>query len=367
MERKNTWSVYKEGIIKRIRTFGLRGEIYFFLENLSALLSAGMGISMALSSVREEVDSKRMAKILGELEEAVLNGSSFSNALEEVRVISPHMLSLIHLGEMSGRLNENLKVVILQNEKEQMFRSRVRSSLMYAAVVFTLSIFVGVGTAWFTLPELASFFNELDAELPLITQIIISIGGFLGTYGYIIVPIFLVGLLMLFYFLFSFPKTKFIGHSVLFHTPVVRRLIKQVEIARFGFLLGTMLEAGMPMSGSLAALPATTTFLNYRKFYYYLEKSVNEGNSLQKSFSAHADVKKLFPSSVRQMIAASEQSGSLPETMIRVGKMYETKVETTAKNIPIILEPLMLILIGVMVAVLALGTILPIYNLGNVL
>lgn len=367
MKRKNKQNVYQQAFKKRIRTFGLRQEIYFFLENLSALLSAGMGINAALASVREEVDSKRLAGILKDLEEAILNGSSFSAALEELRVISPHMLSLIRLGEMSGRLNENLKVVILQNEKELMFRSRVRSSLMYATVVFTLSIFVGVGTSWFTLPQLASFFNEFDAELPLITRFIIGFGQFLGTYGYIIVPLFLIGLLMLFYFLFSFPKTKFIGHSVLFRTPLVRRLIKQVEIARFGFLLGTMLKAGMPMKSSLESLPATTTFLNYRRFYIYLEGQVVEGKSLQESFSSYKGVKKLFPSAVRQMVAAAEQSGSLPDTMIRIGKMYENKVETTAKNIPTILEPLMLILIGGMVAVLALGTILPIYNLGNVL
>jgi type II secretory pathway component PulF len=352
-------------IVKKIRTFGLREEIYFLLENLSALLSAGMGVSSALKAMKEEADSRNMITIIGEIEESIEDGESFTSAFEQTGILSPHQLSLIRLGETSGRLVENMRVVVMQNEKETLLRSKVRSSLMYGVVVFTLAIVVGVGTAWYTLPQLASFYAELDVELPLITQLIMIVGEFLAVHGYYVIPLFLLVLSILFYFFFSFPKTKFVGHSILFHIPLIRTLIKQAELARFGFLLGTMLDAGMPMSESLNTLPGTTTFLNYQKFYVHLQNRVSEGNSLQKSFSSYPNVKKLFPAAVRQMISASEQSGNLPETLIRIGKMYEQRVETTAKNLPTIIEPILLVGIGLLVGILALGTLMPIYNLGD--
>lgn len=347
------------------RTLGLKSEIAFFIENLSALLSAGISISEVLSSLKEEMTSGRMRRILGEIEEEIENGSSLSDALGKAKIIPPHTLSLIRLGEQSGRLSENLKVVILQNEKEATFRSEIRSSLMYAVIVFTLTVVLGAGISLITLPKLGSFFEGFDVELPLVTRILIAFGQFLGAYGFIVIPLFLFVIGTAFYFLFSFPKTKFVGHRLLFKTPIVKKLIKQVEIARFGFLFGTMLEAGMPVTVALKALQSTTTFLNYQKFYVHLTEKVQEGNSLKQSFALYPRSKKLFPSSVRQMITAAERAGALPETLLKIGSIFEKKTEATARNLPIILEPILLLIVGAGVALLALGVILPIYSLSG--
>lgn len=352
---------------KFLRNFGLRQEINFFIENLTSLMSSGMGVISALDSILEEINSARMKKIISNIQEEIKNGSSLSGAIGKADIISFHTLSLIRLGEKSGRLIQNLQVAVLQNEKDMLFRSRIRSSLMYAVIIFTLAVVVGVGTAWFTLPKLAIFFNEIDAELPLVTKILISAGTFLSDYGILFVPMFIIFILTAFYFLFSFPKTKFIGHTILFKLPVIKKLIGQVEVARFSFLLGTMLKAGMPAIESLKAMPKTTTFNNYKKFYIFLGEKVEEGNSFKKCFSLYPNSHKLFPASMRQMISAAEQSGNLPETLLRIGQMFEQKTEATARNLPVILEPILLVLIGIMVAILALGTILPIYNLSNLI
>lgn len=326
-----------------------------------------MSIITAVSSLKEEIPSKRMQKIVEQIHAKLQSGSSFSDTLEEVQILSPHTLSLVRAGESSGRLTENLKVIVLQNEKENLFRSKIRSSLMYAMIVVTMAIVIGTGTAIFTLPRLASFFGELDAELPALTRGLIAIGAFLSNFGFIIIPIFLIILIIAFYFIFSFPKTKFIGHSLLFKTPVIKTLIKQAELARFGFLLGTMLDAGLSAREALANLPDTTTFLNYKEFYIYLKEKITAGNSFQTCFTSYPKVKKLLPSAVRQLIIAGEKSGKLSESLLRIGKMYEAKVEATARNLPTLLEPILILIIGLMVALLALGTILPIYNLTNII
>lgn len=371
MKKGGTKNNKEDFLIKVYRRLGLKkNEVYGFLENLSILLSAGMSLSMALKAMKEEDEgvSRRLKIVLSDIEKEIDAGGDLSSALKKANIITSHMLSLIRSGEQSGRLEENLKVIVLQNEKEMIFRSKVRSSLMYAAIVFSMTIVIGVGTAWFTLPKLAMFFNDLNADLPLITQFLIFLGSFLGgTYGVFIISLFFVLVIIVFYFLFSFPRTKFIGHHVLFKIPVIKNLIRQVEISRFGFILGTMLGAGISAKESFNALPSTTTFNNYKSFYIYLGEKIEEGKSIRESFSEYPKIKKLFPASVRQMISASEQSGSLSDILLRIGKMFEQKTETTAKNLPVILEPIILIFIGLGVAILALGVIMPIYNLSYLL
>lgn len=347
--------------------FGLKKEVYLFIENLSILLSAGMNIDSAVRSIQEETGSRRMRKILSDIADKIENGGSLHAALEQTGVFSQRILSLIRVGEQSGRLTENLEVVVLQNEKETLFQSEVRSSLMYAVIVFTLAIVIGIGTAWFILPNLASFFGELDVELPVITRWLIALGRILGQYGIFIIPLFALFTISAFYFLFSFPKTKFIGHTILFHLPIIRNLIKQVEIARFGYLLGTMLDSGMPIISAIDSLRETTTFKNYQKFYAHLKEKVETGSSLESSFKAYPKINKLFPSSARQMMSAAEKSGKLPEILLRIGKIFEKKTETTARNLPIIIEPVLLIFIGLAVALLALGVIMPIYSLSGII
>lgn len=347
--------------------FGLKKEVYFFIENLSILISAGLNINSALKSIQEESDSRRMRKILTGITDKIEEGSPLHVALEQSGVFSSRILSLVRVGERSGKLLENLEVVSLQNEKETLFRSKVRSSLMYAIIVFTLAVVVGVGTAWFILPKLASFFGEYDAELPIITRGLIGFGQFLSQYGAFIIPLFAFFVLGAFYFLFSFPKTKFIGHSILFRVPVIKNLIKQVEIARFGYLSGSMLESGMSVVDAIEAMKGTTTFKNYQNFYIYLKEKVETGNSLENSFKSYPKINKLFPSSARHMMAAAEKSGKLSEILLKIGKTFEQKTEATARNLPIVLEPILLIIIGLAVALLALGVILPIYNLSSII
>lgn len=357
-------SVFRRKAFVKVRVFGLQNESNFFIQNLSVLIGAGLGVSAALESVYEEVASMRMRSALREVMASVSDGLPLSKALEMVSIVSPHTLSLITLGELSGRLSSNLQVAAEQNEKEAVFRSRIRSALAYSSFVFFVALIVGIGVAWFVLPQLAAFFVGLNAPLPPLTRAIINTGLFLKEYGFVFVPLFLAIFLSLFYFLFSFPKTRFIGHIVLFHVPLIKRLILETEVARFGFLSGTMLQAGIPLHTVLEILPNTTTFANYQGLYTFMAERVSEGSSFQKIFAEYKKVCTLLPLPVRQMIVAAEQSGAMSDTLIKIGTLYEVKVESTSRNIPAFLEPALLLFIGCIVGVLALGILMPVYQLG---
>ncbi len=365
MEKRSVKKItLKRKIFLRLRSFGLSARSAFVVQNLSVLINAGMGVVDALYSVLDEVSSWRLRAALKEVIADVNDGIPLSRALEDARMVSPYTLVLVQLGERSGRLSKNLHIAAVQNEKEEIFRSRVRSALSYSIFVLTVAVVIGVGIAWFVLPQVAQFFLEIDAPLPFLTVLIIRTGIVLQQWGWVLIPAFCVFVLMLFYFLFSFPKTRFIGHSLLFHTPVIGRLIKETEISRFGFITGSMLEAGVPLSIVFELLPQTTTFGNYRRLYTELGAQIIEGQTFRQIFSDIKRAKRLLPLSVRQMVVGAEQSGTLAETYRTIGEMYEAKVDVTSRSIPTFLEPLLLIMIGGVVAILALGILLPIYQLG---
>lgn len=354
-------------IIHSIKNIGLRDEVYLFFDELTSLMGAGITVIEAVQGVKESTSSKRFKKILSRVEQSLVEGASLSEALEAEYILVPRIKALLDVGEQSGSLVSNLETITLQNEKETLFRAAVRSSLLYVVIVFTFSLGIGIATPWIILPQLTSFFSALNADLPLITKILISVGEFFATYGVVVFPLLGVFLVIVLYFLFSFPKTRFIGHTVLFHLPLAHKLIQEAEIARFSYLLGTQLKAGISLLESLSVMPTTTTYVNYKKFYKTLEDRISEGYSFAEAIETADPKHKLLSPSVRQLIRAGEKSGALSDMLLKIGKTYEVRIQNTAKSIPTILEPILLVIVGLIVATIALGVVLPIYNLSEII
>lgn len=333
------------------------------LENLSICLSSGMDVISALASIRTEINSSSLKTKIDIMSRSVQGGAKLWKVLSDSGLYPHFVISLIKIGEESGRLSENLKIALKEQQKQKLLRSKLTSALIYPVFVLFLTLVVGTGIAWFILPSLAKVFGQLDITLPLITKVLIWIGLFLGTYGIIVVPLFIFFIAAFFYFVFVYKGTKFIGEKILFSTPVLYRLYKEMEISRFGFLLGTLLNAGITILGALDSLSEATSSERYAKFYKFLQLKISQGNSLQSSFNLSKDTKKLIPNHVIQMISASEQSGSLPETLLRVDEIYQEKVESTTKNLTVLLEPILLIIVWLGVLFVAIAVILPIYSL----
>lgn len=344
-------------------SFGSGEEKSRLIENLTMLLASGMNISLALKAIRSEIKSKGLLKAIDNIDEDIENGASLWRAFDEVNIFPGYVISLMRIGEESGKLSQNLKVVSSQQEKEKIFKSKIRSAMMYPSLVVFLTVFIGTGIAWFILPKLSTVFSSLNLELPFITRALIGLGTFLSEYGLIVIPAFLFTLLLIFYFIFAFPKTKFIGQAILLKMPIINNLVKQVEISRFGYILGTLLDAGMPIIKSLDSLEKATDFKAYGKLYNKLKKGIDEGNSFERIFSEDQKMKILIPGTVQQMLISAENSGNLPKSLLKIGKIYEAKIETTTKNLSVVLEPILLVIVWVGVVFVALAVILPIYSL----
>ncbi|MEI7890838.1 MAG: type II secretion system F family protein [bacterium] len=347
--------------------FGLKNQAFNFVENISYFLSAGMSLAMALSSMEAEMSGFRMKRLCKRMQGDIQDGFSLSQSFERQKFFSANVIALVRAGEITGKLAENMRLVALLNDEDQKLKSKLNSSLLYGTIILVLTVVVGVGTAWFVLPVISDVYSKIGEDLPLITRVLISGGTFLVNYGAIFLPIAFAFLVAFLYFIFSFPKTKFIGHLLLFHVPLVKKLIKESEITRFGYILGNMLNSGLPINEALATMPNTTTFKNYQKLYLHLESKILEGFSFYDSLKSYGKINSLFPGNVLQMISSAERSGKLSETLLRISGLYATKVENTSRNLPIILEPIILIFVGLGVALFVLATIMPIYNLSNII
>ncbi len=345
---------------------GLSKEKLYFVEMLSMLLGSGMDVILALESIKQEVKTKRMKAIINEMLENIEAGESLWRALEAGHLLSDHVISLIRVGEESGRLSENLEIIALQQKRDGIFKSRVRSALIYPILIVVLTFIIIIGISWFILPRFVSVFKVLNKDLPLLTKILVKVGELFVNYGFYIVPGIVIVLILLIYFLFVFSKTKIAGQWLLLHLPVSKKIAKEIELARSGYIMGTLLAAGLPVVATLESLTRATNLYPYKKLYQHLQKSVLEGNSFLNSFRSYKKIDKYFPPSLQQMIGSAEKSGRLAESFINIGKSYEVKTEISAQNLATLIEPILLIVIGIGVLLVALAVITPIYGLlGN--
>lgn len=342
---------------------GLSKERDYFVENLSMLISSGMPITNALDSISAELRTKRMKKVISDMKIDLDSGVALWKTLSNTSLFPEHSISLIRLGEESSNLINNLKVVAVEQAKNRVFKSKLRSAMMYPAFVLVLTFIVGLGIAWFILPKLATVFSQLKITLPLITKILISAGVFLGNYGKFVVPLAIILVIALFFFIFILPKTRFIGQWILFLIPGIRDLIKEVEVARLGYLLGTLLQAGVQITHAFDSLASATEISLYKKLYKHMSVSIEDGSSVQKSLASFKYTNRLIPSPVQQLISTGEQSGTLSESLLGIGQTFEAKADASTKNLTTILEPILLVIVWLGVVAVALAVILPIYSL----
>lgn len=355
---------------KKKSAFGALNTVHFaykdreyFSENLALLLKSAVPVGQALHSLQDSSSSKSLKKTLAAMEADIESGMSLADALERSGLVSTQTLALVRLGENSGHLVENLQLAAQQEEKRHVFASKVRSALIYPSFVLSLTVLVALGVAWFLLPRLAQTFSQMNVKLPFISKVLIGMGTFLKEHGIVAVPIGFLVFGIVIYILFANPPTKHIGKRLLFALPGIGRLMREVEIAQFGYLLGTLLNAGLPVTEAVRLLAGASTSPQHQAFYNYLAQSLDDGFSFKDSLNKYKNSGKLIPKPVQQMVIAGERSGSLPEVLLTIGRTYEQKADTTTANLEAIIEPILLVIVWLGVMIVAVAVVIPIYSL----
>ena len=338
----------------------------YLIENLAMLIDSGMDILSSLKVIQQEVQGNKLKKKLQLLVDDVEAGFPLWRAMDKAKIVSTANIALIHIGEDSAQLAKNLDLIAVQHQKRRGLESKLRSALMYPVLILCLTLFIGISISWFILPKLARVFIDLKIELPLMTRILLGIGEILEKYGIFLVPGFGALLFGCMYMLFVHPKTRFIGQKFLFAVPVLKQVLVEIEVARFGQVLGTLLQSGLPIVAAMNSIIEATNLVAYKKLYTDMRDSIVEGDSFKSSFERIKNVKRYIPLFIQQIIIAGERSGNLSNALLKIGQIYEEKTEETTRNLTVLMEPIMLIIIWLGVIGAAMAVVMPIYNLiGN--
>jgi type IV pilus assembly protein PilC len=349
-----------------LQYLGVGSHRLSIVQNLGTMLNAGLPLIDALKTLALETRTKVIKKMLARIVDLVESGSPLWRAFEAQHFFSPHAIALVRIGEEAGNLAENMGYLALQQEKDSALRQKVKMAMIYPIIVLTLMFIIVMGLGLFVLPSLIQVLYSLNVPLPLVTRLLIGFTNLMTAYGTIAVPGIIVGVILTI-ILAKFTKLKVVMQWVLFRVPGVGRLAREATIARFGVILGGLLQAGVPLVEAIHSLAIVTPIVSYKHFYEKLLEHINLGDTFSKSFAVIPRSAKILPLSVQQLIVTGERSGSLSKIMMKIADIYEKKANDTAQKLPVILEPLILLIIGAMVATIAFAIIVPIYSIvGNV-
>ncbi len=338
-------------------------DIILFAQNLSMMLESGIGIVQAFSSIIEQTSKKPLKRAFIEIQKDIAAGNSLSETLALYPgTFPPFFIKMIQAGEKSGTLTGTLDELAKQTEKDYELREKIKSALLYPSIVLSLAVIIGIGISFFILPRLVNLFDSFKVDLPVTTQILISIGKIIESSG-IWILFGLFGLVIIFNLIFRTSRFKPIRDSIALNIPVVGKLIRYTTISRFGFLLSTLLESGVPIDESLEAVQETISSTPYKKMTKAMQSEIRKGKSFKLTFKNQKHLMSGIPLLAQQLIVSGEESGKLSLSLKNLANFYEREVSSIARRMETILEPILLVLVGIVVTFVALSIITPIYQI----
>ncbi|MGI9554132.1 MAG: type II secretion system inner membrane protein GspF [Thermodesulfobacteriota bacterium] len=334
-------------------------ELAITTRQFSALISAGLPLEASLVALSEQTEDQKLREVLTQVRDRVSEGSSLTNALTEHRnVFSELYTNIVKAGEASGNLDIVLFRLADFLEKSAALKSRVSSALIYPLFMFVIGSGVLFFMMTYVIPRITKIFEESDRSLPFITLVLITISGFLTDHFILILILLGFTVFMSVRFLRSENGKRFIDRLIL-RLPVFGKLASKVAISRFSRTLGTLIGSGIPL---LDALEIGEAVIGNTVFVDALEKvrvSVREGSNL----AAPLRDSEVFPPLVTRMIAVGEQTGEMEDMFNKIADIYDLQVETTLSALTSLLEPIMILLIGVVMAFIVFAILLPIFDL----
>lgn len=331
-----------------------------FTKHISLMLKSGIALPESILILEKQTSHSAFRRLLQNIHQEIANGQPLNKALSKFpHVFDAFYVSLIKVAEESGSLEKNLDYLGLHLKKQHEFTDKIKGALLYPSIILVVALITGIGLSVFVLPKLIDLFASLDVELPITTKILLFFARIMRDYG-----IFLFGgTIFSFAFLRWAITTRFIKprwHFLLLSLPVVGVFIQNIELASMFRNIGTMLGVGMHISTALDAQFDITTNCVYKDYLAKIKYSVKRGGSIEEALSKSN--KKFMPLIAVRMIGVGEKTGKLDETLVYLGDYFEDEVDNTSKNLSTILEPVILIIVGLIVAFIAMAIIGPIYQ-----
>ncbi len=339
-------------------------ELVIFTRQLSTMVSAGVPITRALSTMQSQTESKNFKEVVSGIIKDVEGGMSMGDSLAKYPgVFSDIYINMVKAGETGGILDEILKRLASQMEQDSSMRKKIKSAMMYPIVIFSITIVAFFGIMIFVIPKIGAILLDLggpDAKLPVYTQVLLDMSKFLQG-NFVFVAAIGFGIVYVIRRYIKTPNGKYKFHALLLRIPVVKGLIVKIAIARFARTFAALMSAGVSV---LDALEVTGGAIGNKVIEAELKeaaKDVKNGKQLSEPLSQS----KHFPAIVSQMLAVGEETGQIDTILVNVADSYEEEVETMIDGLSALIEPLMIVVLGSIVGVIAASVMGPIASLSK--
>lgn len=336
-------------------------DVQLFSRQMYTLLKSGVPIMRGLAGLQESAISKSFGRVIKDLRESLDSGRELSAAMRRhPKVFTPFYLSMVRVGEMTGRLEEVFLRLFDHMEFDRDMRDRVKSALRYPSFVVIAMIAAIVIVNIFVIPAFAKVFQSFGAELPFMTRLLLASSGFMVDYWPLLLGVLLMGV-------FGFrawvntSAGRYSWDKFKLRIPIAGKIVLKATMARFARSFALSSRSGVPIVQALTVVGQTVDNAYLTARVEQMRDGVERGESILRTAAA-ANV---FTPIVLQMIAVGEESGSLDELMEEIAQMYEREVEYELKTLSSQIEPILITFLGVMVLILALGIFLPIWDLGK--
>jgi type IV pilus assembly protein PilC len=335
-------------------------EVAVFSRQLATMMAAGIPMVQAFEIVASGQDNPRMKNMLVDIKANIEGGSSLAESLGKYPIQFDELFrNLVAAGESAGVLDTVLETVATYKENLEALKAKIKKALFYPAIVFSVAILVSAVLLIFVVPTFQTVFKQAGSDLPAFTLMLVNASDFLVAYWWLVLMILvgsIVGLIML------KKRSQAFAHfldRLMLRLPIVGKILHQSAIARFARTLGVTFRAGVPLVEALDAVGGATGSVVYADATKRIREDVAVGHSLQLSMRQA----NLFPNMVVQMVSIGEESGALDHMLFKVAEFYEQEVNNAVDTLSTLLEPLIMMVIGVVVGSIVVGMYLPIFKL----
>jgi type II secretory pathway component PulF len=335
-------------------------EKAIFCRFMATMLRSGLSIPESIEIIRAETTNTKMRKVLADLAYQTQKGKTLASVLSQYKEsFDPIFITMVKVGEESGTLEKSFQYLTTQLTASHELSQKIKGSLMYPAVIVVAMFGNGLIMMFFVLPKISSVFLKLDVPLPLPTKIILTVGNFIGQNTLISIIGIAIGALIVGLTVYLRPTRQFLLNMIR-RFPVVKKISNQIDIARFARTLSTLLRSGVPITTSLDVSSEGLSDSMLRSQAKKFSEGVSKGEQLSVVMARSS---KLFPPIMIQTIKAGEKTGSLEEILQEMATFYESEVEYSLKRATALLEPVLMLIIGVAVGGMVIIMIAPIYGI----
>ncbi len=337
----------------------LKDQAHLF-KRLAFLTNASVTLTEGLHMLRDQATGAS-AKILTSLAHDIAGGQSLARACGKFpRAFSPFSLSILTVGEASGTLSQNLGYLASELTKKQALRRKIVSAFVYPTVILTATLAIVSFLVLYLFPKITPIFNSLHVDLPLTTKIVMATSIFLQHWGLVVVGCVALVVVGTFIAVRQSSTLHMWFDRALLRVPLIGRIMRLYNVSNASRTLGVLLHSGLELSLALPILSKTVSNSVYRRHCFELSRTVERGERMSVYLQKHP---KYFPEIMCHMVAVGERSGSLPQSLLYLCDLYDAEVEDFTKNLATLLEPALMICMGLLVGFIAVSIITPIYGI----